>query len=140
MDPARLFSIDEANGLVPRLEFLLQRVQQAARELREEAARHAEARGVPFGAVSTAELQRTHAPAREIIERLDGAVEEIQQLGVEVKDLEMGLCDFPARLDGQIVYLCWQTGEPEVAYWHGVDTGFSGRRPLPGVTRSVPLQ
>jgi hypothetical protein len=59
-----------------------------------------------------------------------GAVEELQSLGVLVKDLDRGLVDFPALRDGEEVLLCWQVGEGEVAYWHGLEEGFAGRKPL----------
>ena len=59
------------------------------------------------------------------------AVEGLQRLGLLVKDLDRGLVDFPALRDGEEVLLCWQVGEDEVAYWHGVDEGFAGRKPLP---------
>jgi len=58
------------------------------------------------------------------------AVEELQGLGVLVKDLDRGLVDFPALRDGEEVLLCWQVGEDEVAYWHGLEEGFAGRKPL----------
>lgn len=59
------------------------------------------------------------------------AVDRLQQLGVVVKDLDRGLVDFPALRRGEEVLLCWQVGEDEVAFWHGVDEGFAGRKPLP---------
>jgi hypothetical protein len=59
------------------------------------------------------------------------AVEGLQRLGLLVKDLDRGLVDFPALHNGEEVLLCWQVGEDEVAYWHGVDEGFAGRKPLP---------
>ncbi|HSS81757.1 MAG TPA: DUF2203 domain-containing protein [Gaiellaceae bacterium] len=59
------------------------------------------------------------------------AVEGLQRLGLLVKDLDRGLVDFPALHAGEEVLLCWQVGEDEVAYWHGVDEGFAGRKPLP---------
>jgi hypothetical protein len=59
------------------------------------------------------------------------AAERLERLGVQVKDLDRGLVDFPALHEGQEVLLCWQVGEDEVAYWHGVDEGFAGRKPLP---------
>jgi hypothetical protein len=59
------------------------------------------------------------------------AVEGLQHLGLLVKDLDRGLVDFPALHNGEEVLLCWQVGEDEVAYWHGVDEGFAGRKPLP---------
>jgi hypothetical protein len=59
------------------------------------------------------------------------AAEQLERLGVQVKDLDRGLIDFPALHDGEEVLLCWQVGEDEVAHWHGVDEGFAGRKPLP---------
>ena len=58
-------------------------------------------------------------------------VEQLEGLGVLVKDLDRGLVDFPALRDGEEVLLCWEVGEDEVAFWHGVDEGFAGRKPLP---------
>jgi hypothetical protein len=58
-------------------------------------------------------------------------VEELQRLGVLVKDLDRGLVDFPALRGDEEVLLCWQVGEDEVAHWHGVEEGFAGRKPLP---------
>ena len=59
------------------------------------------------------------------------AVEELERLGVLIKDLDTGLVDFPARRGDEEVLLCWQLGEDEVAYWHGVEEGYAGRKPLP---------
>ena len=59
------------------------------------------------------------------------AAEQLERLGVLVKDLDTGLVDFPALHKGEEVLLCWQLGEDEVAQWHGVDEGFAGRKPLP---------
>jgi hypothetical protein len=58
-------------------------------------------------------------------------VEQLEALGALVKDLDRGLVDFPALRGGEQVLLCWQVGEDEIAYWHGVDEGFAGRKPLP---------
>ena len=58
------------------------------------------------------------------------AVEQLQRLGVLVKDLDRGLVDFPTLRDGEEVLLCWRVGEEEIAHWHGVDEGFAGRKPL----------
>ena len=59
------------------------------------------------------------------------AAEQLERLGVLVKDLDTGLVDFPALHEGEEVLLCWQLGEDEVTHWHGVDEGFAGRKPLP---------
>ena len=59
-----------------------------------------------------------------------GAIGEVQAMGVLVKDLDTGLVDFPATRDGEDILLCWQLGEDEVAYWHGLEDGYAGRQPL----------
>lgn len=73
------------------------------------------------------ELEReTSVLAAEV----DRFVAELTALGIEMKDYAMGLVDFPSERDGRPVYLCWRLGEPSVQYWHEVDAGYSGRRPL----------
>ena len=62
--------------------------------------------------------------------RLQEYVDELRQLGVEPKSAPDGLVDFPSLIDGQLVYLCWKLGEPEVLYWHHLEDGFAGRQPL----------
>jgi hypothetical protein len=135
--PARLFSVDEANALVPLLTLLMGRLQQAALRLRDEMESFARATGREPGALSTEELLRHRPAARLLVAELDAVVHEIEESGAELKD---GLVDFRARLDGDVVCLCWQFGEPEVAFWHGMDDGFAGRRPLPGASRPPSLQ
>jgi hypothetical protein len=63
-------------------------------------------------------------------EKLDALVHLIQDTGVLIKDINIGLLDFPALRDGQEVYLCWQYGEGEIAFWHEVEAGFAGRQPI----------
>src|SRR5207247_2575248 len=72
--------------------------------------------------------------AREVAREVDGiadCVRQIDEAGVQVKDLDEGLLDFPARRGHEDVLLCWKVGEPEVAFWHGLEEGFAGRKPLP---------
>jgi hypothetical protein len=63
-------------------------------------------------------------------EKLDALVHLIQDTGVLIKDVNIGLLDFPALRDGREVYLCWQHGEGEIAFWHEVEAGFAGRQPI----------
>jgi hypothetical protein len=69
-------------------------------------------------------LQKLHASLRETLA-------ELADMGVQVKDVDRGLIDFPALIDGQDALLCWQVGEPRIAHWHTLEDGFAGRRPLP---------
>ena len=138
--PAKTFRLDEANAIVPRLQLLMERLQRGALRLEEEMRELARATGVEIAALEPAELLRQRPAARVLIEELDGVVHEIEESGAHLKDVQLGLIDFPAERDGEIVYLCWQFGEPEVAFWHRVEDGFAGRQPLPGPTRARVLQ
>jgi hypothetical protein len=83
------------------------------------------------GGIPPAELAAATAEVDGLARRLARLVDEIGTHGAEVKDLETGLIDFPALRHGETVLLCWQLGEDEIAWWHTVDDGFAGRRPLP---------
>ena len=138
MTVERTFTVEEANAEVPRLGALIERLQRGALLLERERAAWVAAHG---GANVTADvLVRERPAARTAAEDLGGAVAEFDRLGVQLKDLELGLVDFPSHQDGHVVLLCWQYGEPEVAYWHGTDEGFARRRPLAGVRARPPIQ
>jgi hypothetical protein len=83
------------------------------------------------GALRPGELAGAQACVDREAAALTHCVEAIQELGGVVKGLDEGLVDFPARRGDEDVFLCWHLGEREVAYWHGIDDGFAGRRPLP---------
>jgi hypothetical protein len=57
-------------------------------------------------------------------------INQVKEMGVIIKDVDKGLCDFPYMRQGRVVYLCWQLGEESISYWHDIETGFSGREPL----------
>ena len=101
--------------------------------LRAERESLAAALGVDPSAVSVERLLAARPALRRTVEALDAAIEEIQAIGVELKDVELGLVDFPAEREGELVYLCWQFGEDRVRFWHRRSEGFAGRRPLPGL-------
>jgi hypothetical protein len=90
--------------------------------------------------LSTEDLLRARPAARLMVEELEAVVGEIEGTGAVLKDVQLGLIDFPAEREGEEIYLCWQFGEPEVAFWHRVDEGFAGRQPLPGSTPPRYLQ
>jgi hypothetical protein len=130
----RHFTVDEANDALqlvrPLAEELVgvykraQRTEQRAAPLRTAVAGN--------GSVGMRErLQELERVAAAAGSRMRALVEEIESLGAEVKDLELGLVDFPAERDGETVLLCWRVGEEEIGYWHGLEEGFAGRRPLP---------
>jgi hypothetical protein len=136
----KLFTVEEANGEVPRLAMLIERLQRCALELHAERHAAAAARGVAPESLTGDDLVRGRPAARALIEELGGVVQEIERSGAQLKDVELGLVDFPADVDGEPGLLCWQFGEPEVAFWHREGEGFAARRPLAGAADSRILQ
>ena len=129
----RNFTPDEANELLPTVRPLVERMVEAKRALD---AAQAEADDVSTrisgngGGLPPARLAEVDAGVSRRATELARVLEEIQALGVVVKDLDTGLVDFPSVRDGRDVLLCWRLGEDEVAFWHGYDDGFAGRRPI----------
>lgn len=138
--PEKLFRLDEANALVPRYQILMERLQRGALRLHDEAEDLAREIGVEVMSLPQDDLLRQRPEARALVDELEAIMHQIAESGAHLKDVRLGLVDFPAELDGQAVYLCWQFGEPEVAFWHRRDEGFVGRQPLPGSTRARYLQ
>ena len=132
--------MEAANAAVPRLQLLMERLQRGALRLHEEMTSLARETGTSVEELTPAELVRRRPAARVLVEQIDAIVGEIEQGGAELKDVRLGLVDFPAEHEGEVVYLCWQFGEPEVAFWHRLQDGFAGRRPLPGPARARLLQ
>ena len=75
-------------------------------------------------------MARRKAERERAIPRVKDALAEIDATGVQVKDLDIGLLDFPCKVDGQIVLLCWKLGEESIAHWHDPAEGFAGRKPI----------
>jgi hypothetical protein len=131
----RLFSPAEVNALIPRLSELMGRGMDRHREATELDRRLREEQG-RIRVSGGGHIDRRDWKARA--ERLDGlgievrtVLEEIAGLGGSTKDLEMGLVDFPGRVEGETANLCWKYGETVIAFWHGLDEGFAQRKPLP---------
>ena len=128
----RTFTLDEATALLPRLRELLGEMQEQkaalnrAREELGEMVQLASGNGHLLESEVTAKRKEAKAPA----DRLNELVAELNGMGCELKGLDEGLIDFRAEREGRTVYLCWKLGEPEIAYWHGLDTGFASRQPL----------
>ncbi len=129
----RVFTTEEANAALAELRPLVERMVGAKRildqaeERRDESARRIAGNG---GGMPPRELAALHAEVDRALTELGGALDRIRALGVVVKDLDSGLVDFPAVRDGDPVLLCWRLGEDEVAFWHGLEDGFAGRRPI----------
>lgn len=123
----KLFTVQEANQALPRLSRILTGARDRWRFLnghtRKPAYTLEEYNIVQEGPVSPDYFQALVAVRR--------ALKEIEAIGAQVKDIPSGLVDFPSRLFGKDVLLCWRLGEDKVGFWHDLESGFSGRQPLP---------
>jgi len=129
----RSFSVAQADAQLPRLHALIARVQRSALDLRTARDAVAAALYIDPQRMPVDRLLAERPAVRRVVEELDAAIGAITALGVELKDVELGLVDFPATRDGRPVFLCWQFGEDRVRFWHDRTEGFGGRRPLPGI-------
>ena len=130
----RTFTFDEAQSLLPVLESLLKRAiesKQAAEKVEAGLSALAQRIYVAGGMyVDVAEVTKQRNEVEAHTQRARETVAEIDAIGVQVKDLDTGLLDFPFRLDEEIVLLCWKMGEPAIEHWHTVESGFQGRQPV----------
>ena len=131
----KTFSLDEAQSLVPLLESLLRRAieaKAAAHQL--EAGLEQLNQNIFFSGgmqVDSARVGRQRSGLRTAVQQIKDAVEEIDSIGVQVKDLDTGLLDFPCQLGDEVVLLCWKMGEARITHWHTIEAGFQG----PAATR-----
>jgi len=136
MAKMRLFTQEEANALLPDVRALVERLVQERRALvalGEELEAMQALIGGNGGSLDPSRIGELQEAVAQAAAGLTALVDELHELGVQVKDLDRGLVDFPARHPerGDTVLLCWEFGEAEVAHWHDIDAGFAGRKPLP---------
>jgi hypothetical protein len=128
----KFFTVAEANAVLPLARAVLRDITELAQNLREHYGRLSDEKG-RLGEAHQEELQQAIERDQD---RLREYVEELQKLGIELKDYHTGLIDFRSRMDGREVYLCWKLGEPEVAHWHELEAGFAGRQRIMAGTAS----
>lgn len=126
----RLFTIEEANALIPRLEVLMGKLQRQGLDFRRRLQDLAQQTGQAPEDLTTAQILELRPELQPVLEELDALLGEIESHGVQLKGLDLGLIDFPAEVDDEVVLLCWQYGEKELAYYHSIEAGFAGRKPL----------
>ena len=130
----KYYTAAEANATLPLLRAILGDITALARDLRERHERLARVRAKQeqgqLGDAYQEERQQVEAEFERDQERMQEYERELRDLGIELKDYFTGLVDFPSRMHGREVYLCWRLGEPDVAYWHEVEAGFAGRQKL----------
>ena len=126
--------LNEAQKLLPVLETLLRRAQASgtlAAEIEVELDQLRQQIFLLGGVhVDVAKTARRRAEHDKSVQETKDALAEIDAIGVQVKDLEKGLLDFPCRIEGELVLLCWRRGETRIEYWHTLEAGFRGRQPL----------
>ena len=124
----KIFTIDEANALLPNVRAIVSRVRKVYRNLaryRDEAKKAAAASEQGGGGVENG------VQYAQLVTSLTGEIAKLEDLGVQLKDYERGLVDFPSLREGRVVLLCWQLGEgDQLEWWHDMDAGFAGRTPL----------
>lgn len=126
--------MDEADALLPVLESLIKKAIEGKKRVQEF---EEEFQGVAHRIflnggtlVDVAAVQGRKQQRDRELQQVKDAVSEIDSIGVQVKDLDIGLLDFPCEVDGEIVLLCWKLGEQRIDFWHGVEEGYRGRKPI----------
>ncbi len=123
---ARYFTLDEARATLPQVKALMEQVQAARREI-------LRLRPDALPVVQQAALNGGNKQMGELtahVMRLEEGVKGIMALGVVIKDIDAGLVDFIGVRNGREVYLCWRYGEEDIDFWHELNAGFAGRRPI----------
>lgn len=126
-ESTKIFTLAEANRLIPQLEKLCGALQEGKHIL-------VQTRDEIKKASANAHLGGGSVLGPQYIGglmQINESLQAIQELGVIIKDVDMGLCDFPYLLDDRLVYLCWKMGEDRLQWWHEIDRGYTGRQPLP---------
>jgi hypothetical protein len=126
--PRRIFTLKEANGALPLVKRISMDIAEGNRKISdcharmhrlEETGRHEDADDL-------------REQIRELIEKGDSYVEELEKIGCEYTDRANGVVDFPALLKSRLVFLCWKIGDPDIRYWRDIEAGYSARRPIAG--------
>jgi hypothetical protein len=130
----RSFTFDEAQSLLSVLESLLRTAIDGKKLIEAVDAEFQELAHQVFLSggllVNIVQVARRKAEREKTIHRVKDALAEIDATGVQVKDLDIGLLDFPCEVEGRTVLLCWKLGESGITHWHGTDEGFAGRKPI----------
>ena len=126
MSEERIFTLSEATGLLPRLRGVLEDVGQAWGRIKDLNPEIQKVRDkIPLDGFTPYGVEYVDS-----VSRLLFLLHQVKEMGVILKDVDKGLCDFPYMRQGRVVYLCWHLGEDSIEYWHDIDAGFGGRAPL----------
>ena len=134
----RMFTVEEANGLLPALRPLIENILENLRRLKSKSETVIRREQLDPETADLMERLRQDGEIARLVGQIKGWVEEIQTHGCLCKGVEQGLIDFPCLVGAEVVFLCWQFGEPSVNHWHRLEDGFAGRRSLLEVGESDP--
>ena len=131
-----LYGVEQANHVLPLVRSIVKDIVDDFRLLRtagrERRVLEVEQHGTREGSLAASKrLESLKDEVSEHSRRIEGYLEELTSLSIEVRDLELGLIDFPALIEGEPAYLSWRLGEDAVGYWHPADCGFTERKPVP---------
>jgi hypothetical protein len=129
----RSFTPDEANNALDEVRPVAERlvaVRARMRELEQTQGKLVTAIGGNGGGYAASDLNAAQAELVGLADAAIACVQRLEELGVELKDLDLGLLDFPSVRDGREVLLCWHVGEESVEFWHGLEDGYAGRKPI----------
>lgn len=126
----RLFTVEEANALLPAVRTLAEMIRENILQLRSQSQAIVRHEHLDPDSTDFMDQLQKNATIAQLVATVKSGVEQIQSYGCICKGVEQGLIDFPCLLGAEVVFLCWQLGEPTVSYWHRIEDGFAGRRPL----------
>ena len=129
-DRVRLFTLPEARAMIPVVRPLLEELSECKSGLGLIQGALLEMTPQMRGNGHRLEALGLERQVESLVDRLARGIQEIERLGIELKDIDEGLIDFPSHHRGRVVYLCWRLGEETIGYWHEITTGFAGRRPV----------
>ena len=137
---AKFFTLEEAQGIVAEIEPLVSEMKQTFARIRREIADASRASGIALSSPHLSQQLEERGIASPLVEQVNVLIRRVHEKGCVVNGPEAGLVDFPALLDSEIVFLCWQHGETRIGHWHRIPDGFAGRKPLlgPEVASEIP--
>ena len=146
VEPKKFFTVAEANQRLPLVRAIVDDIVRLFVDVQERRQRLADLiernprRSQQQPSVYSEEIEHMEADLQADMERWQGFVGELAELGVDLKDPAVGLVDFPTLVEGQEACLCWKFGEPDVGFWHYLNAGFRGRKPVADLLPCSPFE
>ena len=138
MGQSRIYDVEGANRILPLVRTIVKDVVGEFKDLRHAGRQQRVLEAESEGAARTKRrIQRLRSKVQDSSTRIEGYLRELEELGIEIRDLETGLVDFPTVMRGEPAFLCWKIGDEAVLWWHAAGQGFADRQPIPAEERAV---